>query len=402
MTDKGKQVDTSQVADDDTQSAYSAVMPVIADLLEIGTRAFALGDWEEAIENFGQLSSITEQTFGSESQRYADCLVMYGRALLQHAIEQNALLAEKTLADAATGNLGKSKEEEEEEMVPLTKANINFEGEPDFRQIESLALEDDAAAASSSKGKQADTGGDEEDEENEGEEEEEDDFAAAWEALDLARVIQAKATDSKSQLKYAETLMLLGDVSMESENFAQAVKDFTEALEVKMQYLGDDNRELAELYYKVALAHEYNQDTSKALELMNDVQRILNNRMKQLEVSDKEEDATEAESLKDVLDDVVSKIEEWKTPQKPIDFNAMTPEESALAERAKAMFKEAMESGKINDISNLVRPQKKKTDEAESSGKRKPEDEDTDAKRLKSNGDEAVAACEEEKVESAQ
>ncbi|KAJ2909994.1 hypothetical protein GGI21_001319, partial [Coemansia aciculifera] len=299
MTDKGKQVDTSQVAGDDTQSVYSAVMPVIADLLEIGTRAFALGDWEEAIENFGQLSSITEQTFGSESQRYADCLVMYGRALLQHAIEQNALLAEKTLADAATGNLGKNKEEEEEEMVPPTKANINFEGEPDFRQIESLALEDDAAAASSSKGKQADTGGDEEDEENEGEEEEEDDFAAAWEALDLARVIQAKATDSKSQLKYAETLMLLGDVSMESENFAQAVKDFTEALEVKMQYLGDDSRELAELYYKVALAHEYNQDTSKALELMNDVQRILNNRMKQLEVSDKEEDATEAESLKD-------------------------------------------------------------------------------------------------------
>ncbi|KAJ2582662.1 hypothetical protein GGH95_001413, partial [Coemansia sp. RSA 1836] len=106
MTDKGKQVDTSQ-ASDDTQSAYSAVMPVIADLLEIGTRAFAMSDWEEAIENFGQLASITEQTFGSESQRYADCLVMYGRALLQHAIEQNALLAERTLADAATGNLGK-------------------------------------------------------------------------------------------------------------------------------------------------------------------------------------------------------------------------------------------------------------------------------------------------------
>ncbi|KAJ2491469.1 hypothetical protein IWW37_002244 [Coemansia sp. RSA 2050] len=382
MTDKGKQVDTSQVPDSDTQSAFTAVMPVIADLLETGTRAFALGEWEDAIDNFGQLASITEQTFGSESQRYADGLVMYGRALLQHAIEQNALLAEKTLADAATGNLGK--EEDEEAVGVPTKANINFEGEPDFRQIESLALED----GSSSKGKQADADEDEEDEE------EEDGFAAAWDVLDLARVIQAKATDSKSQLKYAETLMLLGDVSMESESFGQAVKDFSAALEVKMQYLDDSNRELAELYYKLALAHEYNQENNQALELMKDVQRILGNRLKIVEASDKDEDAAEAESLKEVLDDVASKIEEWKSPQKPIDFNAMTPEESALAERAKVMLKEAMESGKINDISNLVRPRREKVAGGESSGKRKPEEEDTEAKRLKSNGEEV--ACEEQ------
>ncbi|KAJ2684006.1 hypothetical protein IWW39_005177 [Coemansia spiralis] len=379
MSDKGKQVDTSQVPDSDAQSALAAVMPVIADLLETGTRAFALGEWEDAIDSFGQLASITEQTFGSESPRYADGLVMYGRALLQHAIEQNALLAEKTLADAATGNLGK--EDEEDAAGVPTKANINFEGEPDFRQIESLALEEGA----SSKGKEADTGEEEE-------EEEEDDFAAAWDVLDLARVIQAKATDSKSQLKYAETLMLLGDVSMESENFAQAVKDFSEALQVKMQYLDDSNRELAELYYKLALAHEYNQETTRALELMKDVQRILGNRLQIVEASDKEDDVAEAESLKEVLDDVASKIDEWKSPQKPIDFNAMTPEESALAERAKVMFKEAMESGKINDISNLVRP-RRGVAEGESSGKRKPEEEDTEAKRLKSNEE---VACEEQ------
>ncbi|KAJ2800876.1 hypothetical protein H4R21_003007, partial [Coemansia helicoidea] len=140
MVDKGKQADVgaaaaAAAAGGDSQSALSAVMPVIADLLERGTRAFALSDWEEAIEHFGELSSITEQTFGSESQRYADCLVMYGRALLQHAIEQSALLAQKTLAEAATGTLGKGAEGD----AAPAKANINFEGEPDFRQIEGLA-----------------------------------------------------------------------------------------------------------------------------------------------------------------------------------------------------------------------------------------------------------------------
>ncbi|KAJ1956582.1 hypothetical protein GGI12_005271, partial [Dipsacomyces acuminosporus] len=155
MADKGKQVDSAPESANtaaEMQSAYSAVMPVIADLLEIGTRAFALGNWEEAIENFGELSSITEQTFGSESQRYADCLVMYGRSLLQHAIEQNALLAQKTLAEAATGaggsNSGSKKDggDDGDKDVP-TKANIKFEGEPDFRQIEALEAAEKQAFA---------------------------------------------------------------------------------------------------------------------------------------------------------------------------------------------------------------------------------------------------------------
>ncbi|KAJ2862863.1 hypothetical protein GGI22_002093, partial [Coemansia erecta] len=303
MTDNGKQANTSSSSQEQNGSApvdFQAVMPVISDLLERGTRAFALANWEEAIESFGELSSITEQTFGNESQRYADCLVMYGRALLQHAIEQSALLAQKALADAAAGgSAGSAKDDEQkngegverDDGAPSKRAKFSFEGEPDFRQVEGLNSEEDTngkAAGSSSKGKekavdeqpQSDEGGDEDDEEDQ-----DDDFAAAWDVLDVARVIQAKATDRKSRLKYAETLMLLGDVSMESENFAQAVNDFTEALEVKQQFLGDDSRELAELYYKVALAHEYNRDTPKALGLMADVQRILGTRLKNLESS---------------------------------------------------------------------------------------------------------------------
>ncbi|KAJ2452104.1 hypothetical protein EV183_003151 [Coemansia sp. RSA 2336] len=348
MVDKGKQVDTS-AAPPDPQSAFGAVMPVITDLLERGTRAFALGNWEEAIENFGELSSITEETFGSESQRYADCLVMYGRALLQHAIEQSALLAQKTLAEAASG----SKETETKEEQP--KANIQFEGEPDFRQVEE----------------------EEEEEEHDSGVDEDDDFAAAWNVLDLARVIQEKATDTKAQLKYAETLMLLGDVSMESENFAQAVKDFAAALEVKKRHLKEDDRELAEIFYKVALAYEYNQENGKALELMSDVQRILNNRLAILKAESTMEAKEEADSLQDVLEDVATKIEEWKAPPKPVDIGALTEGEQMLAEKAKEMLKKAMESGQINDITNLVKSKKNKE------AKRQPEDSESEAKRPK-------------------
>ncbi|KAJ2698990.1 hypothetical protein FB645_005479 [Coemansia sp. IMI 203386] len=384
MSSKGKQAEG--------QTAFDAVMPVIADLLEQGTRAFALENWEDAIDHFGQMASITEETFGSESPRYADALVMYGRALLQHAIEQNALLAQKTLAEAAAGI--KPGEEEEEEHAPV-KATIKFEGEPDFRQIEELENGAQSVSLSASaKGKEKEPQGAEgnvEDQENgangtketdegseqgeEEEDEEQDDFGAAWDVLDLARVIQSKATDNRSQLKYAETLMLLGDVSMESENFAQAVNDYTQALDVKLQFLQDDDRELAEIYYKVALAHEYNQDTQKALVLMSDVERILTNRLAKSEGEEKQ-------SLEEVLDDVKGKIEEWKTPQKKVDLNEMTKEEMLLAEKAKEMLAKALEEGKINDITNLVRTKKSKRKAEEN------EADDSDSKKSRSEAKE--------------
>ncbi|KAJ2508529.1 hypothetical protein H4217_008536, partial [Coemansia sp. RSA 1939] len=388
MTDNnGKQAAADTATPDDNGAALQAAMPVISELLERGTRAFALGTWAEAIDSFGELSSVTEQTFGSESQRYADCLVMYGRALLQYAVEQSALLAQRALADAATtaaggggsssksgggggggGDKKKKTEHEEQEQeqdavegAPAKRAKFSFEGEPDFRQVEgpsSAAEEEDGASGKagegpSSKGKgkavddqqqQSDKDEDEDedeasDKEGEGEEDEdedEDDFAAAWDVLDVARVIQAKATDRKSRLKYAETLMLLGDVSMESENFAQAATDFAQALEVKQQYLGDDSRELAELYYKVALAFEYNRDTARALELMADVERILGNCLTSLEASADAKDKEEAEALKDVLADVAEKVKEWKAPPEPVDLGVLSSEEAALAEKAKA------------------------------------------------------------------
>ncbi|KAJ2776852.1 hypothetical protein GGI15_004704, partial [Coemansia interrupta] len=73
-------------------SSAPAAPAAIADLLEQGTRAFALSDWPAAIDHFGRMAELTESSVGQNSPVYADALVMYGRALLQHAIEQNALM----------------------------------------------------------------------------------------------------------------------------------------------------------------------------------------------------------------------------------------------------------------------------------------------------------------------
>ncbi|KAJ2378981.1 hypothetical protein IW150_000456 [Coemansia sp. RSA 2607] len=369
-------------------SSSDASPAAIADLLEQGTRAFALSDWPTAIDRFGEMAALTERSTGPESPVYADALVMYGRALLQHAIEQNALMAQKTLADAAlaiasdhpSNQHNKDAQDGSEEdpaaaAVAVQKsAKFAFEGEPDFRHLEHDQESTDKDK-DKGKGKEPDTGADAEEDDEEDDEgdaaedadEDVDDFAAAWDVLDLARVIQSKATDRRSQLKYAETLMLLGDVSMESENFAQAITDYTEALTVKQQFLEDDSRELAEIYYKVALAHEYNQDTPRALELMNDVERILTNRLDRL---DDQAMSDERTSLEEVLRDVRGKIDEWKNPKVDVGLKDVlgNAEERALAERAREVFAKALEDGTINDISALVKSKKTKRRDSDVTG----------------------------------
>lgn len=57
---------------------------------------------------------------------------------------------------------------------------------------------------------------DDEDDEEEGEDSADDDFEAAWDILDVARVIFEKGEDKESQLKLADVHLCLGDVSLET------------------------------------------------------------------------------------------------------------------------------------------------------------------------------------------
>jgi HAT1-interacting factor 1 len=95
--------------------------------------------------------------------------------------------------------------------------------------------------------------------------EEEDDFATAWEVLDLARVLFLRDEDDGSKRQVGDVYIWLGDVSLETENFAQATADYTEGLRLKQLYLEPNHREIAEAEYKLCLALEYDnkQDDAK-------------------------------------------------------------------------------------------------------------------------------------------
>lgn len=124
----------------------------------------------------------------------------------------------------------------------------------------------------------------EEEEEDDDEEEENDegeagntadeDFETAWDILDVARLIFEKGEDIKSKLNLADVHLCLGDVSLETEKFNEALSDYEKAIEIKQSVLEDDNRELAEAHYKYALALEFS--TEKADQALSELQKAVN------------------------------------------------------------------------------------------------------------------------------
>ncbi|KAF9927021.1 hypothetical protein BGZ67_007791 [Mortierella alpina] len=243
-----------------------ATEQAIQDLNDIGTKAFALQDYELAVEKFGLASEMLGQVYGETNPKCANTLFMYGKALLEHAIQQSSVL----------GGVTEKKSKDELEAVVAAAAGTSssatsstpsnprfvFEGDEDEDEEEEGGEEGGAA---------------------EGGEEEQDDFAVAWDVLDLARVLYHRMGTEEALLKLGDVHIALGDVSLESENFEQAVADFREAITVKEARLEPDDRQLAEAHYKLALALEYSPtESDKAQDHIHKATTVLKARIQKL------------------------------------------------------------------------------------------------------------------------
>lgn len=62
---------------------------------------------------------------------------------------------------------------------------------------------------------------------------------------------QEESDDVK--LKLAETFLLLGDVSLETEKFDQAITDYSAGLDLKIELLPQSSRQIAEIHYKLCI-----------------------------------------------------------------------------------------------------------------------------------------------------
>jgi HAT1-interacting factor 1 len=218
-------------------------------------------------------------------------MYFYGRSLLSLAIQKNDVLGEEMVPETAPLEELKEFIEDEDVKEPVA------ENEAEVEEAE--------------------------EEEEEKEESAEDDMQLAWEILDLARVIYSDMDASlpETQKKLGEIHYYLGDISLEIENWDQAVSDFEKSIGFKTAVLEENSRELSEVYYKLALAYEYankleesHAQLVKSIDVLKRKIESLNTSItvegkgKEPQTSDAAEVEQEIKELETILPDIESKV----------------------------------------------------------------------------------------------
>ncbi|XP_029442432.1 nuclear autoantigenic sperm protein-like isoform X4 [Rhinatrema bivittatum] len=313
-------------------------------LLGLGNRHLVMGDIPAAINAFQEASSLLGKKYGETADECGEAFFLYGKSLLELARMENSVL----------GNALEGVPEDEN-------------GESDSRLQNTEDLNDES----------------EEDKDYEATEDKENDevgnLQLAWEMLELAKVIYGRKKDKEAQLRAAEAHLKLGEVSMETENFSQAIEDFQACLTLQKQHLEAHDRLLAETHYQLGLAYHYSNQNQEAVLQFTESMGVIEKRMAVLmeqivksEGDSAAEHKKEMEELKELLPEIKEKIEDAKDAQKSGKVSELALKETLIPmKRADG----AASSNGASDISHLVRK------------KRKPEDEsprkDNEAKKLK-------------------
>uniref|UniRef100_G3RNG0 Nuclear autoantigenic sperm protein n=1 Tax=Gorilla gorilla gorilla TaxID=9595 RepID=G3RNG0_GORGO len=205
----------------------------------------------------------------------------------------------------------------------------------------------------------------------ENEEEEIGNLELAWDMLDLAKIIFKRQETKEAQLYAAQAHLKLGEVSVESENYVQAVEEFQSCLNLQEQYLEAHDRLLAETHYQLGLAYGYNSQYdeavaqfSKSIEVIENRMAVLNEQVKEAEGSSAEY-KKEIEELKELLPEIREKIEDAKESQRSGNVAELALKATLVGSIASRKPTDgASSSNCVTDISHLVRKKRKPEEES--------------------------------------
>ncbi|KAF9218509.1 hypothetical protein BS17DRAFT_549896 [Gyrodon lividus] len=387
---------TSESTRDASMDALNTPEMTIETVLEHARRAFALKKYEQAVEHYATALELQTKTHDEDAPEMADLYISYGKALLENAISQASVFGK----EPEPGAIEDEKSTARDGKGPILEFGDEGEGEGETVDLFGQATNEVEEESE---------GGDEEGEEGEPE----DDFNAAWEILELARAIYEKGKDEDDEikLKLADTYIALGDVSLETEKFDQAITDYSAGLALKVGLLPTSSRQIAEAHYKLSMVLDLTSGRlSDAIVHAEEALESVMQRIKELKdglsgkspaaVQEPKEDKkgkrkagpssllagdlvqnmsksqmeVEMQELEGLKEDLALKVEELKT-------TPTEPPESAPAMAAKALDQELDarsitvpgQPAAVHDLTSMVK-KKKKHVESEGSTKRKIND----------------------------
>ncbi|XP_077190112.1 nuclear autoantigenic sperm protein isoform X2 [Paroedura picta] len=264
-------------------------------------------------------------------------------------------------------------------------------------------------------------------EEKESEEDEVGNLELAWDMLELAKVIYKRQDTKEAQLHAAQAHLKLGEVSIESENYIQAIEEFHSCLTLQQKYLEAHDRLLAETHYHLGLAYHYNNQYDEAVLQFSKSMEVIDKRMVMLterlraKGEGLADDEKEIEELKGLLPEIKEKIEDSKESQKSARVAELALK-ATLVGGSSSSFPQGTESSLtstnavgqtadgasqcITDISHLVRKKRKPEEEAQQGDneakKSKPEPAVNGGGDAAPSGNEVAEKMEEETEERPQ
>lgn len=271
------------------------------ELVTQGIRAYFIQNYPTAVQALSLASELLAAQHGDKHDSLGDVYLYYGKALLELSREEAEPLGDavtKTIEDDSDSEEAEVPDEETGENKPEEAkiANGNANGD---------VVEENGEPGTSSGEKKPDG------ESTEETEEEPSDLQVAWEVLELAKIIYENRGESGKK-KLAETLVVLGEVSLESENFESAVNDIKRGLEILRELAETNERVLAETHYKLGIALSTNSQMEEAIDQFKSSLDLLKTRIKTLEEEDKEKNETEITQMKELIPEIEEKISDMK------------------------------------------------------------------------------------------
>ncbi|XP_074077662.1 nuclear autoantigenic sperm protein isoform X2 [Macrotis lagotis] len=340
-------------------------------LLGLGQKHLVMGDIPAAVNAFQEAASLLGKKYGETANECGEAFFYYGKSLLELARMENGVLG-NALDGVPVDEDGERAEDQS--MVESTDNIEETEGsEDDDKENEREAEEHSSDSKLESK---------------EHEDEDIGNLELAWDMLDLAKIIFKRQDTKESQLNAAQAHLKLGEVSVESENYSQAIEEFQACLALQQKYLEAHDRLLAETHYQLGLAYSYNSQYSeavsqftKSVEVIEKRLDMLNERIKAAEAPSAE-DEKEVEELKELLPEIKEKIEDAKESQTSGNVAELAlkatlvqatsgftssggnSSASGIAARRSTDGAAATSSNCVTDISHLVRKKRKPEEES--------------------------------------
>jgi HAT1-interacting factor 1 len=351
----------------------------VSKLIADGSRAYSAKEYDDASEKYAEAC----ETFVEEhSEDDADLLLLYGKALFQSAVSKSEVFGGTKSSDVEKNE---EKEEEKEDA-----GNFQFYDAAPVAGEEEIEQEEDGEKNEESEDEKNDES---EEEKNDEQEEEQSDFEVAWEILDLARALfETKLEESENKStppylksdtdetedefiiltkKLSETYDLLGEVSLEAENFPQSADDLQKCLDIRLKLYNPQNSSLiSESHYKLSLALEFCVEDPKLRQKAAEQMKLAIESVKARNA--KETNPQKKKDNDELIQDLVIRYQELKKdPIEELESEQLDIIKGILGEPSSSGNASAGIVGAINDLSSAVKRKPAVNDLTSSVKKRK-------------------------------